>query len=72
MHHKIGYGVFHRGQHVHGAMPLTSGERCNLILWLRSSEIRNKLCPMCDKAPNLVSQVGCGDGFTTTEMCNIV
>ena len=49
---------------MHGANPITVGERYNLIIWMRSSSVRNKLCPMCDKYPQLVSTEGPGDGFT--------
>ena len=63
--HRPGYGLLHRGQHMHGALPIQSGERINLIIWMRSSAVRNKLCPMCDKPPSLVPSAGeAGDGFT--------
>ena len=72
--HKLGYGLLHRGQHMHGAMPITDGVRHNLILWMRSSEVRNRLCPMCDRTPELVETVGFGDGFTkpTVDVCSVV
>ncbi|KAJ1416800.1 hypothetical protein B484DRAFT_313134, partial [Ochromonadaceae sp. CCMP2298] len=35
--HTIGTGVLHLGRHRHGADDITSGERCNLIVWARSS-----------------------------------
>ncbi|NWI14483.1 OGFD2 protein, partial [Crypturellus soui] len=57
-------GLLHRGGHIHGALPIASGERWNLIIWMRSSAIRNKLCPMCNKKPELVEAEGFGDGFT--------
>ncbi|XP_063430265.1 2-oxoglutarate and iron-dependent oxygenase domain-containing protein 2-like [Mytilus trossulus] len=60
-------GLLHRGQHMHGAKSIQSGERYNLIIWMRSSKIRNKLCPMCDNEPELVETVGFGDGFTKQE-----
>lgn len=66
------YGILHRGQHMHGALPITKGERCNLIIWMRSSRIRNSLCPMCNEKPKLVKTVGNGDGFTgaeTVQLC---
>lgn len=62
--HTVGHGILHRGQQVHGALPITSGERWNLIIWMRASSIRNKQCPMCNKKPQLVETVGEGDGFT--------
>ncbi|GFS98513.1 2-oxoglutarate and iron-dependent oxygenase domain-containing protein 2 [Nephila pilipes] len=64
IHHKVGYGIFHRGQQLHGALPITKGERQNLIIWLRSSSVRNKLCPMCNSRPTLSPSFGYGDGFT--------
>ncbi|XP_006813813.2 2-oxoglutarate and iron-dependent oxygenase domain-containing protein 2-like [Saccoglossus kowalevskii] len=62
--HKPTCAILHRGQHMHGALPITHGERYNLIIWMRSSETRNKMCPMCDMKPTLVKTVGYGDGFT--------
>ncbi|KAM4706719.1 2-oxoglutarate and iron-dependent oxygenase domain-containing protein 2 [Discoglossus pictus] len=66
--HLIGQGIFHRGQHVHGALPITSGERWNLIIWMRASAVRNELCPMCDRLPQLVETLGDGDGFTKDDV----
>ena len=65
--HKRTFGLLHRGQHMHGATPITDGERYNLIVWMRSSRQRNQLCPMCDREPELVESVGYGDGFTDDE-----
>ncbi|XP_058850510.1 2-oxoglutarate and iron-dependent oxygenase domain-containing protein 2 isoform X3 [Acipenser ruthenus] len=62
--HKVTCGLLHRGQQFHGALPITSGQRWNLIIWMRSSSVRNKLCPMCNKTPQLVEAVGFADGFT--------
>ncbi|XP_051887865.1 2-oxoglutarate and iron-dependent oxygenase domain-containing protein 2 [Pristis pectinata] len=64
--HRVGHGLLHRGQHCHGALPISSGERWNLIVWMRSSQVRNQLCPMCDRKPQLEDAVGFGDGFTAT------
>lgn len=69
------HGVLHRGQHMHGALPIQEGERYNLIIWMRSARIRNELCPMCNRKPRLVETIGPGDGFTkekqqTVEVCN--
>lgn len=63
--HVTSYGLLHRGQHMHGALPIQSGERINLIIWMRSSVVRNKLCPMCGMEPRLMPCSGEGDGFTT-------
>nr|XP_046242261.1 2-oxoglutarate and iron-dependent oxygenase domain-containing protein 2 isoform X2 [Scatophagus argus] len=62
--HRVTEGLLHRGQHMHGALPISSGQRWNLIIWMRSSEERNKLCPMCNKRPTLVEGLGFADGFT--------
>ena len=53
---------------MHGALPITSGERYNLIVWMRASSVRNRLCPMCDQPPNLVPNKGYGDGFTAENL----
>ena len=51
---------------MHGALPIRTGERHNLIIWMRSSEVRNKLCPMCNREPRLAPVTsGYGDGFTS-------
>lgn len=65
--HQLYMGLLHRGQHMHGAKPISSGERYNLIIWMRSSKVRNDLCPMCDGIPQLMETVGFGDGFTKPE-----
>lgn len=62
--HALTEGVLHRGQHRHGAMPITDGERTNLIIWMRASSVRNKLCPMCNEEPSLFPMTGFGGGFT--------
>lgn len=64
--HVLGSGILHRGDHVHRALPIESGERWNLILWLRSSAHRNRSCPMCGQKPDLaeVASGSYGDGFT--------
>ena len=69
-----GLGVLHLGSHVHGAMPIEQGNRYNLIMWMRSSDIRNKRCPMCNLVPTLRETEGDGDGFTQSEIgyCSII
>ncbi|KAM9360158.1 2-oxoglutarate and iron-dependent oxygenase domain-containing protein 2 [Symphorus nematophorus] len=62
--HRVTEGLLHRGQHMHGALPISSGQRWNLIIWMRASQERNKLCPMCNKRPTLVEGEGFADGFT--------
>ena len=71
--HKLAHGLLHRGQQLHGALPIEAGERYNLIVWLRSSAVRNQQCPMCDEKPELVPATGFGDGFTqdTVEVCGL-
>jgi len=74
--HKKGYGVLHRGQHRHGAMPIEGdgAERHNLIIWMRASSVRNALCPMCNEIPKLLEVPGMNDGFTSrwTEVCSVI
>ncbi|XP_032024284.1 2-oxoglutarate and iron-dependent oxygenase domain-containing protein 2 isoform X1 [Hylobates moloch] len=65
--HVVGQGVLHRGGQLHGARPLGTGERWNLVVWLRASAVRNRLCPMCCHEPDLVDDEGFGDGFTREE-----
>ncbi|CAJ1068291.1 -oxoglutarate and iron-dependent oxygenase domain-containing protein 2 isoform X1 [Xyrichtys novacula] len=62
--HRVSEGLLHRGQHMHGALPISSGQRWNLIIWMRASQERNKLCPMCNRKPTLVKEDGFADGFT--------
>ncbi|XP_070690219.1 2-oxoglutarate and iron-dependent oxygenase domain-containing protein 2 isoform X2 [Pempheris klunzingeri] len=62
--HRVTEGLLHRGQHMHGALPISSGQRWNLIIWMRASQERNKLCPMCNRRPTLVEGEGFADGFT--------
>ncbi|XP_071427987.1 2-oxoglutarate and iron-dependent oxygenase domain-containing protein 2 [Pithys albifrons albifrons] len=57
-------GLLHRGGQIHGALPIGSGQRWNLIVWMRSSSVRNRRCPMCNSRPRLVAAQGFGDGFT--------
>lgn len=61
--HEPYMGVMHRGQHLHGALPIEEGRRVNMVVWLRSSTVRNELCPMCNRKPTLVPCNGYGDGF---------
>ena len=57
--------VYYRGSHIHEALPITSGERWNLIIWTRSSSLRQNKCPMCQSVPDLVPAPNgtYGDGF---------
>tara|TARA_B100000780_G_scaffold217430_1_gene156718 strand:+ start:498 stop:659 length:162 start_codon:yes stop_codon:yes gene_type:complete len=50
----VGSGVLHLGQHVHSALPITEGERLNLVVWMRSARWRRDHgCPMCDRTDGL-------------------
>ena len=62
--HTVAQGILHRGSHLHKALPIEKGERWNLIIWMRSSEIRNQICPMCNEKPNKIEASYYGDGFT--------
>ncbi|XP_076007267.1 2-oxoglutarate and iron-dependent oxygenase domain-containing protein 2 isoform X2 [Genypterus blacodes] len=62
--HRLTEGILHRGQQMHGALPISSGQRWNLIIWMRASQVRNNLCPMCNQRPTLVEGEGFADGFT--------
>ena len=62
---EVGRGILHSGRHLHGVMPIEEGYRHNIIIWMRSSEIRNMVCPMCNEVPVLEAVQGtAGDGFT--------
>ncbi|DAA20669.1 2-oxoglutarate and iron-dependent oxygenase domain-containing protein 2 isoform X1 [Bos indicus] len=69
--HVVGQGLLHRGGQLHGARPLGTGERWNLVVWLRASAVRNRLCPMCCRKPDLVDDEGFGDGFTREEPATV-
>ena len=63
--HVEGRAVLHRGSVTHAVLPLVSGKRVNMVMWLRNASIRNKRCPMCTKEPKLEPvENGWGDGFT--------
>lgn len=62
--HRTGWGVLHRGGHMHSAEKLLGGKRYNLIMWMRSSAVRNVTCPMCNQPPQLLPTPGADDGFT--------
>lgn len=62
--HRMGWAILHRGRQLHSALPLTQGERHNLIFWMRSSSVRNEICPMCENPPQFLAVQGhYGDGF---------
>ena len=69
--HQPTVGLLHRGQHKHGARPISSGARYNLIIWMRASSVRNRKCPMCDMVPDLEETVGFGGGFTQQEPATV-
>ena len=72
--HQLGCALLHRGQQMHGALPLSAGTRHNLVIWMRSSATRNQLCPMCHQKPDLVTVSGVGDGFSlpVVDVCCLV
>ena len=62
--------LFHSGSEFHEASPIASGWRLNLIMWLRSSQVRNQMCPMCLEPPELVQIDSlAGEGFTKNSSC---
>jgi hypothetical protein len=62
---KSTFGIFHIGQQFHEASEISEGERYNLIIWMRSSPVRNKYCPMCKHKPqDLIEAAQYGEGFT--------
>lgn len=43
-------GLLHRGAHCHEALPVEEGRRENLIMWCRSSRVRQSgKCAMCGR-----------------------
>ncbi|KAH6931912.1 hypothetical protein HPB50_001454 [Hyalomma asiaticum] len=50
------HAFLHRGQQMSGALSTLCGERVNLVVWLRSSDMRNRRCPLCDRAPGAVGR----------------
>lgn len=62
----VGHGVLHLGQHVHAALPITSGERVNLVVWMRSSARRRIAgCPMCGETRRLLPHASADPGTTS-------
>lgn len=64
---QVGHGILHCARQLHSALPITSGQRYNLIIWMRSSSVRNHMCPMCGQRPSLVAVPFAGEGFTTSD-----
>lgn len=62
--HELGCCVFHPGSKLHGSLPISCGNRHSVIVWMRSSSVRNEVCPMCQEKPHLLEIEGTGDGFT--------
>ena len=51
----VGHAVLHLGQQVHAALPITEGERRNLVVWMRSTAWRQAHgCPMCGSTARLL------------------
>jgi hypothetical protein len=72
----VGQAILHAGSQQHCVLPITSGRRSNLIIWMRSSDIRRSECPMCKQIPDLEEVCyGKGDGFKTekqVDLCTVV
>jgi len=51
------YAIVHEGKLVHSAES-SFKNRMNLIVWMRDSEVRKKLCRMCGKVPELSDEPG--------------
>jgi len=63
---KRGHGVLHAGLDMHKALPITAGRRHNLIIWCRSSSVRNDRCPMCFLPPRVIpTNMYMHEGFTS-------
>ncbi|GFN83430.1 2-oxoglutarate and iron-dependent oxygenase domain-containing protein 2-like [Plakobranchus ocellatus] len=72
---KKGHCILHRSRQFHSADPISRGKRINMIVWMRSSSVRNLICPMCGQAPDIREVPIAGDGFTpsnTTAACACV
>jgi len=53
----VGHAVLHLGREMHNALPITEGERLNLVVWMRSTAYRRAHgCPMCDGTDRLIAQ----------------
>jgi hypothetical protein len=64
LQHRQGWAVLHPGSALHGALALTGGARTNLLLFMRSSSVRGRRCPVCREQPQLeAAGEGQGDGF---------
>jgi len=58
----VGHAVLHLGQQVHSALPITEGERRNLVVWMRSTAWRQRNgCPMCGARDRLLLGPPAGD-----------
>lgn len=50
-----GHAVLHLGRELHAALPITAGERLNLVMWCRSTRWRRREgCPMCGRTDQLL------------------
>jgi len=56
--HTPGKAVIHLGGHVHGAHPITSGKRSNLILWATGKDGVVRIRPDNPDDPNQISPYG--------------
>ena len=56
--HELGVALLHLGGHIHGALPLESGERTNLILWSTMEGGRIRVVKREPKEPSCCDQAG--------------
>ena len=55
----VGHGVLHLGAQVHAALPISAGERRNLVVWMRSRAWREANgCAMCGGTERLLGGAG--------------
>lgn len=67
-----GHGIIHAGLDYHQSIAITSGRRHNLIIWCRSSAVRNKICHLCSSVPTVVpTNEYAHEGFTVPP-CRLV
>lgn len=53
--HSVGRGLLHVGAQMHQALPVTEGERVNVIIWCRSEAYRKQHgCPLCGRTDQLL------------------
>ena len=53
---EAGLSLIHLGQHVHGALPLTSGERLNIITWMYGQDGYVRIAPYTENEVGMASR----------------